>query len=377
MTTVKIAKVDMFDGTQTVVKEIAADAAPQRAGVEIERTENEGWVIRGETYPHREMLKNLGCQWQWQPEKKYWTYDGEELPASIAALAVLEAPASEPEAPVAETPDPEPDAPGLPQPPAHIIAPSYWDDLCRYLTPGHARPAIALVGPAGNGKTTAAEGVCEAMGYDYVVIDATEYIEPADLVGAMTYDPALGEVWRDGPVTRAFREGKAVIVNEFDALNPRAALCLQSVCQDPGPKGQGRYVTTPGAPDHDRVFPNGDCPLIVTMNTYGTGATRQYVGRNALDAATADRFTIVSTGYEHEAEIIRSRGYAASTADRLAGWAGEMREKVEANALRVMLSMRTLLRLAQAIEIYGQHFETAVEKEFLGRLDPEVRELLA
>lgn len=257
-----------------------------------------------------------------------------------------------------------------------IVKPAYWDDLVQYLTPGVARPAIALVGPAGNGKTTAAESVCESLKYEYVVIDATEYLEPADLVGAMTYHPEKGEVWKDGKVTKAFREGKAIIINEFDALNPRAALCLQSVCQDKGLNGKGRYVTTPGA-ESDRVYPNGDCPLIVTMNTYGTGATRQYVGRNALDAATADRFTIISTGYENEAAILRSHGYSLANAQKLETWAKSMRQRIDENALRVILSLRTLLRTAQAIETYGQEFDTAVLKEFMNRLEPEVRELLA
>ncbi len=260
---------------------------------------------------------------------------------------------------------------------ATFIKPAYWDDLIAYLTPGAARPAVALVGPAGNGKTTVAEEACAALGYDFIVIDATEYLEPADLVGTMTYDPKVGEVWRDGPVTTAAREGKAVIINEFDALNPRAALCLQSFTQDPGPQRTGRYITTPGCPDHDRVYPTGDCPLIVTMNTFGTGATREYVGRNALDAATADRFTIIGTGYENEAKIIQRRGFSKETAKWLADWSHSTRQKIEDNALRVILSMRTLLRMAQAVEVYGWSQQKTIEREFLGRLDPDVRELLS
>lgn len=282
-----------------------------------------------------------------------------------------------PKAPRAPKTEPEPAQPVVPvSPQGDIVPPSYWSDLVLYLTPGQARPAIALVGPAGNGKTTTAEAACTALGYEYVVIDATEYLEPADLVGCMTYDPAKGEVWRDGPVTEAFRNGKAVIINEFDSLNPRAALCLQSATQDPGPQRKGRYVTTPGGPE-DRVIPSGDCPILVTMNTYGTGATRQYVGRNALDAATADRFTIISTGYENEASILAARGYSAPTADRLACWAAAMREQIEANTLRVILSLRTLLRMAQVIEGYHLPFEAAVEKEFLNRLEPDTRRLLS
>ena len=275
-------------------------------------------------------------------------------------------------APVAETtPAPAAATPAIPGLPG-FIPPCYWDDLWLYTTPGACRPAIALVGPAGNGKTTTAEAVLAARGYTYLVIDANEYLEPADLVGAMTFDPQVGEVWRDGPVTRAFRAGQAILINEFDALNPRAAMCLQSVMQS----GPGRYVTTPGAPDHDRITPTGDCPLILTMNTYGTGATRQYVGRNTLDAASLDRITLITTGYENDAAIIERSGYSRFTAQRLAAWAVPMRDKIDENALRVILSLRTLLRMAQMIDHYGRDMTVAIEKEFLSRLETDVRDLL-
>ncbi|MBI5960799.1 MAG: AAA family ATPase [Chloroflexi bacterium] len=265
----------------------------------------------------------------------------------------------------------------LPPKAGNFIKPSYWEDLMLYLTPGESRPAIMLVGPAGNGKTTAAEEACKANSYDYLVIDANEYLEPADLVGSATYDPQKGEVWRDGPVAQAFREGKAIIINEFDALNPRAAMCLQSAMQDAGASGQGRYVTTPGAAEHDRIYPTGSCPLILTANTYGTGPNRQYVGRNTMDAASMDRITIISTGYENEAAILEARGYSNFTATRLEAWAKTTRKRIEDNALRVILSNRTLLRMAQMIERYGRSFEVAIDKEFLARLDADTRELLA
>lgn len=348
--------------------------------VKIEQFGNT-WVIKGNTYPHRRELASVGAKWDGL--SKQWKYIGNSLPALIAELETKlptieqPAPQAEPEKPKRkrkskhtqiETPDVEPGG---------IIKPCYWDKLTRYLAPGNARPAVALVGPAGNGKTTVAEAALEALGYEYIVIDATEYLEPADLIGSMTYDPAKGEVWRDGPVVTAFRNKKAIIINEFDALNPRAALCLQSVTQEPGANKKMRYATTPGCPDHDRVFPEGDCPLIVTMNTYGTGATRQYVGRNALDAATADRFTIISTGYENEVQILESRGFSTDLAERLQKWAVSIRQKIDQNSLRVILSNRTLLRIAQAVEIYGIQYDQALLDEFFERLEAETRELLA
>jgi hypothetical protein len=53
-----------------------------------------------------------------------------------------------------------------------------------------------------------------------------------------------------------------------------------------------------------------------------------------------------------------------------------MRTKIDEHALRVILSMRTLLRMAQMIDHYGRDMTVAIEKEFLGRLEPDIRELL-
>lgn len=372
------------------------------------RVENT-WRILGNTYDHKEWFKSFGMGWD--PRLKAWTWDG-DLPNSIENVVMIVRVTDGEDLP----PEPAPPSgdPGQPQViektvrveinrarprrgqnrrrcgvGRHIrleipdikltetfIKPQYWDDLMLYLLPGEARPVIALVGPAGNGKTTAAEAVLKALNYDYSVIDATEYIEPADLIGGKTYHPKEGEVWRDGKVTQAFRSGKAVIINEFDALNPRAGLCMQSVFQDAGVEKKGRYITLVEHPTEDRVYPAKDCPVILTMNTYGTGATRQYVGRNALDAANLDRITLISTTYEHEAEIIVAHGYGARTGERLAIWAQQMRVKIETHGLKVILSNRTLLRMAQGMERYGWSFEIAQEKEFFGRLEEDTRSLL-
>lgn len=371
------------------------------------------WVLTGGTYTYKESLKSRGCRFD--GENRVWTYDGIELPTLIRDLikdsggmiagdVPPAAPAPTPqtiEKVVEKIIEVEKEKIVVKSAGKHIrinrrlalklpkkvepvtnafVKPSYWDDLCMYLVKGDARPVIALVGPAGNGKTSTAEAVLEAIGYEYEVLDATEFIEPADIVGAMSFrqeeSGKAEEVWRDGILTKCFRSGKALIINEFDALNPRAAMCLQSAFQDKGHNGRGRYVTLAGNKDESRVYPTGDCPVILTMNTYGTGATRQYVGRNALDAASLDRITVISTGYENEEAILTGRGYGKKTADKLVKWAKKVRTEIDRNEFTVILSNRTLLRMAQTIERFGWTFEKAVQKEFLDRLEPDFRTIL-
>lgn len=365
------------------------------------------WKIIGNTYDYKEAFKQAGLMWD-AAEKAWCCYDA-QLPAAIAAIVkqVHDSPANgvrtvdrviertievEVEK-VVEKPvylnhtrhtragrltrkrtaarktlvnRVEAEAPG------GMVKPSFWGELCMYITPGACRPAIALVGPAGNGKTTVAKAAMAAMGYAYVEIDCTEYTEPADLIGGMLIKAENGgtsSVWVDGAITRAFKEGMGIILNEYDALNPRAALCLQSVFQDAGRDAQGRYVTTVGCPEHDRVYPAGDCPAILSLNTYGMGGSRQYVGRNTMDAASMDRLTILTTGYENESAILVAHGYTQDTARRLEIWAAGVRKQIDGNQLKIILSNRTLIRLAQAIDSYGWSWETAIDKEFMSRFD--------
>lgn len=265
------------------------------------------------------------------------------------------------------------------EPKHKMVKPSYWSELADYLRPGAARPVVGLVGPAGNGKTTVAKAAMEAYEFQYIEIDCTEFTEPADLIGGMMIKAEKGgtsSIWIDGPITRAFKEGLGIILNEYDALNPRAALCLQSVFQDAGADKKGRYVTTVGCPDHDRVYPQGDCPIILSLNTYGTGGSRQYVGRNTMDAASMDRITLITTGYENEAAIIVAHGYSKTVGEKLEKWANDVRSVIEGNTLKVILSNRTLIRMAQSLEVYGWSWRKTVEKEFLGRFESAYKSVL-
>lgn len=371
----------------------------------------EGWKVLGSTFDYKETIKRAGGRWNGLD--KTWEFHTPDLPATIVSIAtvltegqpgatqviektieveverVIEKPVLVNKAKpnrarmttskrsIARKPrvtriEAEPKGKGF-------VKPSYWTDLCMYLTKGAARPVVALVGPAGNGKTSTAKAAMEAMGHEYLEIDCTEFTEPADLIGGMLIKAENGgtsSVWGDGTVTRAFKQGLGLVVNEYDALNPRAALCLQSVFQDGGRDGASRYVTTVGCPDHDRVFAAGDCPIILSLNTYGMGGSRQYVGRNTMDAAGMDRLTIITTGYENEAAILEAHGYSSALAEKLERWATNVRQVIEGNTLKVILSNRTLIRMAQAMETYGWAWRKAVENEFLGRFEPSIRSVL-
>ena len=325
------------------------------------------WTLTGETYIRRRTFLAAGGFWNFK--FKVWEFE-DPLPQMvkdcITEWVQEAAPAVEPQ-PIAQ---PEP-APLLPQPsalPSWFTPPSWWEMVNLYI---QYRPAIAVTGPAGNGKTTTVEQALKFLNIPFVSISCTDRTEVNDLTGG-TVLTASGEEWRDGLVTQAFRTGAAVILDEADALDPRVMLALQNALQDPGPDGQARFINTPAG----RVYPAAACPIILCMNTYGDGGNRAYNGRNKLDAASMDRFSMISTSYENEEGILTSRGFKAGTAKQVVRWAQETRRKIENAGLALPLSPRTLLRMAQAVDVFGWPLETAAQVEFFSRMDAERAALL-
>jgi MoxR-like ATPase len=43
--------------------------------------------------------------------------------------------------------------------------------------------------------------------------------------------------------------------------------------------------------------------IVATANTYGNGATLEFIGRNAIDGATLDRFTVIDWNIDEILEL--------------------------------------------------------------------------
>src|SRR5258708_861723 len=60
-----------------------AAAESPRASLTLEQG-GDRWWIGGETYPHRQTLKTLGCRWS--KRRQQWYYVGVQLPRAIRVL---------------------------------------------------------------------------------------------------------------------------------------------------------------------------------------------------------------------------------------------------------------------------------------------------
>lgn len=135
---------------------------------------------------------------------------------------------------------------------------------------------IWLAGPAGSGKTTAAENVAKALGLAFHFNGAID--NEYKLLG---FTDANGRIV-SRPFRDAYQNGGVYLFDEVDRSLPGALLAFNAalangVCDFP----DGTIARHP------------DCVIIAAGNTWGLGGTTQYVGAMKQDAAFVDRFAFL------------------------------------------------------------------------------------
>jgi MoxR-like ATPase len=155
-----------------------------------------------------------------------------------------------------------------------------------------------LVGPAGSFKTTAAEQCANELGREFFCQSVGQQTTQSQLLGYMDANGNyVSTVFR-----KAFEFGGVFLLDEIDAGNANVLTVLNaalanSLCSFP----DGMVKRHP------------DFLCIAAANTIGTGADRQYVGRNQLDAASIDRFAFLDWPYDEELELKIAPNFAWTT----------------------------------------------------------------
>ena len=90
-----------------------------------------------------------------------------------------------------------------------------------------------------------------------------------------------------------YAKPSVILIDEMTALDPAVGQVLNAALAN------GEIETTTGL-----VCRHPECIIIATSNTFGNGASRQYVANNQLDASTIDRFTggIIEVNYSVDYE---------------------------------------------------------------------------
>jgi midasin (ATPase involved in ribosome maturation) len=164
-----------------------------------------------------------------------------------------------------------------------------FEKLSKYV---QTKNNIFLVGSAGSGKTTAARNIAKALNIKFYFTGAinSEY----KLTG---FIDAQGRIVNT-EFRKAYEHGGLFLFDEIDASFPQAILAFNAALANDFMDFPDKKV-----PKHKNFY------CIAAANTFGTGADRQYVGRNQLDAATLDRFITLNWEIDETLEHELAKNY--------------------------------------------------------------------
>lgn len=196
---------------------------------------------------------------------------------------------------------------------------------------------VYLVGPAGSGKTTAAQKCAEALGVKFYFTGAiaNEY----KLTG---FKNAQGEYVRT-EFREAYENGGVFLFDEIDASFPQAVLAFNAALAN-------NFMDFPDK----KVERHKDFYCIAAANTIGQGADRQYVGRNQLDAASLDRFVFINWEYDEDLELEMANGN-----EEWVKYVQKVRKAVEDSKIRCVISPRASMYGARLLAAGMERKEVA------------------
>lgn len=176
---------------------------------------------------------------------------------------------------------------------------------------------VWLTGPAGSGKTTAASACATALGLPYYFTGALD--NPYGLLG---FTDANGKTVRT-PFREAYETGGVFLFDEIDACSPNAVLAFNAALAN------GHCAFPDGI-----IARHKDFVCVAAANTWGLGATNDYVGRMKQDAAFNDRFVQLNWDIDEnlETETCGNPTWAKHVQS--------VRSKVKALGIKVVVSPR-------------------------------------
>lgn len=211
------------------------------------------------------------------------------------------------------------------------------------------RQSLYLYGPAGTGKTQLAETAAQAVNLPFYPISVCGQTTKSDLLGYTTANGSYIEtIFRT-----AYENGGVFLLDEIDNGNPNVTAVLNSALAN-------GVCTFP-----DKVVKrHPDFICIAAANTFGTGASAEYIGRNPIDAATLDRFKQIFVDYDEELEMELFPNAAAIVQKLRKAMKGE----------RVVISMRKTALLEKCLTVFKLERGEAIQEALIDQIPPNLQD---
>ena len=237
---------------------------------------------------------------------------------------------------------------------------------------------VYLTGPAGSGKTTAAEQAAKVLFPEaneehngrtsnarFASLSCSDDISAGDIYGRLLPILENGEKvlkFCPAPFLDIYQHGGIFLFDEIDTAAPEVLINInKALSQD--------SIDVPNA---GRIYKHPRCYLMAAGNTTGQGATADYSARAKLDAATLNRFVFVRVNYDLALEnrIIdaeagdEARAQIVKTArDRIRQALAATRQKGIFFSLRQCRAYARLLKVkrVQDVNDIAAHFARALD----------------
>ena len=195
---------------------------------------------------------------------------------------------------------------------------------------------VWLCGPSGTGKSYLVEQCARALGFstdqgNYEYLKGSAGVTESHMTGRMTFDGTF----IDGSVSRSFREGSFLCLDEFDGFDSNAGLVFNSVFDNQG------VLATPNDKDNPFVTKDKNFHVAIASNTWGDGNDFDYAGRGQLDGATLDRMQSVKVYVDYDKNV--ERALAGAEYGNMAEAFWSLREKCNKNHVRRIISTRLFI----------------------------------
>jgi cobaltochelatase CobS len=223
----------------------------------------------------------------------------------------------------------------------------------------HAGLPMMLVGPSGSGKTTLAAQVAAALGRRFTFNSMSAGVSESHLLGRVLPDASGNWSYQPSPFVQTFQGGGVHLFDEIDAADPNLLVILNAALANGA-------LSVPFA-QAEPMERHAEFVCIAAANTFGRGGDRQYVGRSALDAATLDRFSVSTVFIDYDKALERRLAESAcgEHASTLLAWAWAVRDAIDRNRLRRILSTRTIVNAAKLLAI-GRPMDSVRASYFSG-----------
>jgi len=198
---------------------------------------------------------------------------------------------------------------------------------------------VFIVGEAGSGKNHLCKQIADALKLEFYFSNAiTNEYKITGFIDANGH-------YHETQFYKAFVEGGLFFFDEIDASVPEVLVLLNAAIEN----GYFNFPT-----GKFNAHPN--FRIIAAGNTFGNGATLQYVGRYQLDAASLDRFAVIELSYDKNIEQIIAGGD-----NEIVEAVHILRDIIRETNLRLVMSYRAINQLNKLVNIQKMHINKAVQ----------------